>query len=89
MAVITLTNQVASQSLRGENCKITVDLATQSSEFSQLQVSQQAVNNSGYNCYVYSVDTYGNSFELAPLQPDFTVGVGGYVLSGVDIDVTI
>jgi hypothetical protein len=89
MALITLTNQVASQSLRGENCKITVDLTTQSSEFAQLQVGQQAVNNSGYNCYVYSVDTYGNSFELTPLQPDFTVGADGYVLAGADIDVTI
>lgn len=89
MATVTLTNQVASQSLRGESCKITVDLGTQSSEFSQLQVGQLANCNGYPTCYVYSVDVYGNSFQVAPRQPNIIVGSFGYVDSNIDIEVTI
>lgn len=89
MPTITITNQIVSQSLRGESCKITVDLSTQSSEFSQLQVGQLANCNGYPTAIVYSVDTYGNTFEIAPRQPNISVGSFGYVDSGIDIDVTI
>jgi len=89
MPTISITNQVTSQALRGQNVKITVDLTTQSAEFAQLQVGQLASCNGNPTCYVYSIDAFGNTFEVAPRQLDFSVGTNGYVESNIDIDVTI
>ncbi len=94
MPTISIINQVASQALRGQNVKITLDLATQSSEFTQINIGNVCVdNNSGtYFGYVYSIDTYGNSFEVCPVQPNvsFTSGPSfGYFVSGESVDITI
>jgi hypothetical protein len=93
MPVISITNQVASQALRGQNVKITVDLSTQSAEFAQLQVGQLCENvNGGADGYIYSIDTYGNSFEVAPIAPNFSMQNGsdpGYFSQGTDLDVTV
>lgn len=95
MPILSITNQVASQALRGQNVKVTVDLTTQSSEFSQLQVGQLCVCASSEG-YVYSVDNFGNTFEVSPRTPNdnFSVNgaegsVGGYFDSGNDVDITI
>jgi len=75
MPTITIGNTISSQALRGQNVKITVDLATQSAEFAQLQVGQLCENAvSGFSGIVYSIDTYGNSFEVSPIQPNLNMG---------------
>ncbi len=93
MPTISITNQVASQALRGQNVKITVDLATQSSEFAQLQVGQLCENSGGgADGYIYSIDTYGNSFEVAPVAPNFSMAGNaspGYFGAATDLDVTV
>jgi hypothetical protein len=94
MPTISISNTVASQALRGQNVKITVDLATQSAEFLQINIGDVCVdNNSGtYFGYVYSIDTYGNSFEVCPVQPNVSFISGtipGYFVSGEFVDITI
>lgn len=89
MPVISITNKVASQALRGENIKITVDLSTQSVEFAQLQVGQ--LLDSGNGGVVYSVDTYGNTFEICPLQPNFNLSdaSNGYFAAESNVDIIV
>lgn len=94
MPTLQITNQVASQALRGQNVKITVDLAIQSAEFSQLEIGQQCLDASTTEKvgYIYSIDNYGNSFEICPAQPNlsFISGVTpGYFFAGESVDVTI
>lgn len=95
MPTITITNQVASQALRGENVKITVDLSSNQAEFDQLVVGQACVNNqSGAEGYVYSIDSFGNTFEITPLQPDFNManndaGNSGYFAANEDVIITL
>ena len=88
MPTITISNTVPSQALRGQNIKITVQLP--SLEFTQLQVGQLCQNNAGKQGVIYSVDTFGNSFEISPYQPDFNMSdIGGYQNSGQDISITV
>lgn len=94
MPTIGIENKVASQALRGQNVKITVDLSTQSAEFAQLEIGQQCVDNStmSFVGYVYSIDRYGNSFEICPAQPNlsFLSGVSpGYFIAGEFVDITV
>jgi hypothetical protein len=93
MPIINITNTVPSQALRGQNVKITVDLATQLSEFSQLQIGQSCVNAYGVGeGIIYSIDNYGNSFEVTPIQPNLSMqnsSLMGYVGPLTDIDVTV
>jgi hypothetical protein len=96
MPTISIENTVQSQALRGQNVKITVDLTTQSNEFNQINVGDACVdNNSGFTSfgYIYSIDRYGNSFEICPNQPNFSFTTGngtfGYFDSGYSVDVTV
>jgi hypothetical protein len=88
MPTISITNQVASQALRGQNVKVTVD--NQPIEWAQLQVGQLCQNSQNKEGIIYSIDTYGNTFEVSPLQPDFSMSnVGGYLSSGEDLSITV
>ena len=90
MPTINITNTVASQALRGQNIKITVNLSSHSAEFAQLEVGQLCQNNAGKQGVIYSVDTFGNSFEISPYQPDFNMSdIEGYQDSGQDISITV
>lgn len=97
MATISLENQVASQALRGQNVKITLSGSDAITYLPQLSIGMECVDNaSGENYgFIYSVDFYGNSFEVCPIQPNksFASGSGtsnvGYFVSGEVVEVTI
>ena len=89
MPTITILNaKPSSQALRGQNVKITVNLTTESAEFAQLQVGQFC-EYGDLKGRIYSIDTFGNSFEIIPAQPNFSFGGEGYLLDDSNIDVTI
>ena len=91
MAFITLTNTVASQALRGQSVKVTLG----SSENSYLQDVQVGalcgITATGDNALVQSVDYFGNSFEITPLQPNFDChgSIPGYLNATDTVVVTI
>jgi hypothetical protein len=89
MPTITLTNQVASQALRGENTKVTLS-AADAANLSSLSVGMLC-QGSGFSAkgYIYSIDSVGNSFEVIPAQPDFYFGGEGYLKSTVTVTVTL
>lgn len=78
---ISVTNQIASQALRGQSVKVTLD-STDSAQLVNLQIGDYCTINSGSSFgTICSIDEYGNSFQITPLQPDLTcVGsVAGYL----------
>jgi hypothetical protein len=89
MPTITLTNQVASQALRGENTKVTLS-AADAANLSSLSVGMLC-QGSTFSAlgYIYSIDSVGNSFEVIPAQPDFYFGAEGYLKSTVTVTVTL
>ncbi len=89
MPTITLTNQVASQALRGENTKVTLS-AADAANLSSLSVGMLC-QGSTFSAlgYIYSIDSVGNSFEVIPAQPDFYFGAEGYLKSSVTVTVTL
>jgi hypothetical protein len=89
MPTLALTNQVASQALRGENTKVTLS-AADAANLSSLSVGMLC-QGSGFSAkgYIYSIDSVGNSFEVIPAQPDFYFGGEGYLKSSVTVTVTL
>lgn len=79
---LTLTNQVASQALRGQSVKVTLD-ATDSAQLANISVGEICTfSGPGNTGTIYSIDTYGNSFKVIPIQPDKnceTTSGSGYV----------
>jgi hypothetical protein len=69
---ITLTNQVASQALRGQNVKVTLD-STDAAQLPNINIGDVCtISTSSNTGTVFSIDTYGNSFEITPTQPNLT-----------------
>ena len=88
---ISVTNQKASQALRGEDVVVTLS-AAQQSNLANIAPGQ-ACSISGVAVYgvVSRVDSYGISFEVSPLQPnlDFaSPSQPGYLASGATIVIT-
>jgi hypothetical protein len=82
-----LENQVASQALRGQNVKVTVD-ANDALGLSTLQIGTEVQEDAFSTIgYVSSVDVYGNSFEVSPTQPDKVFGGEGYLPASAIIDI--
>lgn len=89
MPTINFTNQVASQALRGQNVVVSLD-ATESADLSQLEVGMECQEDAFSTIgYIYSIDLYGHSFEVAPAQPNLVFGGEGYLPATAIIDVTI
>lgn len=89
MPTLTLTQQVASQALRGQNTKVTLSTAD-AANLSSLSVGMQCQGNTFSALgYIYSIDSVGNSFEVIPAQPDFYFGAEGYLKSSVTVTVTL
>ena len=89
MPTLALTNQVASQALRGENTKVTLS-AADAANLSSLSVGRLCQGSSfSAKGYIYSIDSVGNSFEVIPAQPDFYFGAEGYLNSTVTVTVTL
>jgi hypothetical protein len=88
MATISLTNRKASQSLRGQSVKVTLN-AADSANLSSLQVGMRCQAGSFVTLgYIGSVDYYGNSFQIVPAQPDKQFGANGYLSASESLTVT-
>jgi hypothetical protein len=89
MPTLTLTNQIASQALRGQNTKVTLSTAD-AANLSSLREGMRC-QGSTFSAlgYIYSIDSVGNSFEVIPAQPDFYFGAEGYLKSTVTVTVTL
>ena len=89
MPTLALTNQVASQALRGQNTKVTLS-AADSANLSSLREGMQCQGITFSSLgYIYSIDSVGNSFEVIPAQPDLYFGAEGYLKSSVTVTVTL
>lgn len=89
MPTLALTNQVASQALRGQNTKVTLS-AADAANLSSLSVGMRCQGNTFSSPgYIYSIDSVGNSFEVIPAQPNFYFGAEGYLKSSVTVTVTL
>jgi hypothetical protein len=75
-----ITNEVASQALRGQNVKVTLTTSDANNLLPTLQIGTEVQEDAFSTIgYVYSVDLYGNSFEVIPTQPDKVFGGEGYL----------
>lgn len=92
MSTLSITNQKASQALRGEDVVVTLSAAAQSNLASI--VPGQACSISGVAVYgtVSRVDSYGISFEVTPLQPNLNFAspsTPGYLAANETIIITL
>jgi len=92
MPTLSITNQKASQALRGEDAVVTLSAAAQSNIIS-IQPGQSC-SISGVAVYgtVSRVDSYGISFQVSPLQPNLNFAsptTPGYLSNGEDITITL
>ena len=72
MSTVSFTNRVASQALRGQDVIVALD-ATDSAKLSSISVGQQAsISATSIYGVVSEIDSYGHSFHVTPIQPDFS-----------------
>ncbi len=92
MATTTVTNRVASQALPGEGVKVTLD-ATDSAQLVNFTKGDQCVlTSSGAKGYINTIDVYGNSFTVAPVdgnQSFASTSPVGYISSTETVTVTV
>lgn len=71
---IPLNNTKSSQALRGQNVKITLSAEDAATYLNTLYVGMECVDDATeeFLGFIYSIDYNGNSFEVAPIQPDKT-----------------
>jgi len=89
MATINFTNKKASQTLRGQVAIVTVeddDIA----KLADLEVGMVCENDSSNKTgTIHSIDLYGNSFKVSPIQPDKDFATSnGYLADDETINVT-
>lgn len=92
MPTLSITNQKASQALRGEDVVVTLSAAAQSNIVS-IQPGQSC-SISGVAVYgtVSRVDSYGISFEVSPLRPNLNFAsptTPGYLAASETIIITL
>ena len=79
------TNRKASQSLMGQAVIVTLD-STDAGNLELLAIGQLATNqSSGKTGTIASVDYYGTSFKINPIQPDknfSSLSTYGYLANG-------
>lgn len=68
MATIEVTNQKASQSLRGQDVIVTLN-STDAAQLANISVGDAVSTGSSKSGTVNFVDTYGTSFKVTPLMP--------------------
>lgn len=93
MATQDFTNQLASQSLNGQAVIVTVN-GTDAANLYKLREGQLATNlTSNKTGTVHSVDVYGTSFRIMPIQPDKNFDsaptVYGYLRASETVTVTL
>lgn len=84
-----ITNIVASQALHGQGVKFTINTDVQET-LDSLSIGQVVtIDQSGKTGTIYSIDSFGNSFKVVPIQPNTRFdGTQDGVLS-VDDTITI
>lgn len=89
---ISVTNQKKSQSLQGQAVLVTLD-ATDAAQLANISEGDLCtVSSSNKTGLVNSVDVFGNSFTISPIQPDKTLessGIYGYLNSGESISINV
>lgn len=82
-----VTNRIASQALRGQGVKVTLDStdAAQLANFTQGLVCTH--DQSGKTGTINRVDYDGNSFLVTPIQPDREFGIYGYLAAAATVTV--
>lgn len=88
---ITVTNQVASQALRGQNVKVTLN-GSDAAQLSNINIGDVCtISTSNNTGTIYSIDLYGNSFEITPIQPNYDChgSIPGYLNATDTVVVTI
>ena len=70
MPTISVTNQKASQALRGEDVVVTLDVTDQANLSSILPGQECSISGVAVYGTIARVDSYGISFEVSPLQPN-------------------
>ena len=70
MPTVTVTNQKASQALRGEDVVVTLDATDQANLSSILPGQECSISGVAVYGTIARVDSYGISFEVSPLQPN-------------------
>lgn len=93
MATQNYTNQKSCESLNGEAVIVTVN-GTDAGNLYKLSKGQIATNNtSGKTGTVYSVDVYGTSFKVMPIQSnknfDSAPSVYGYLAVSETVIITL
>lgn len=90
MSVVTITNQITSQALRGQDVIVT---ANTSSDIENISVGNPAeISGQNVKGIVSFVDYYGRTFHVTPIQPNFSfssTSIPGYLSNDEDIEVTI
>ncbi len=67
---ITVTNRIASQTLRGQDAIVHLDSTDALTYISQLSVGQVAtISSSSYTGNISFVDYNGNTFKITPTMP--------------------
>jgi len=86
MPTISIYNQVPSQALRGESAKVTLNFA-ESSNLASFAIGMLCTETTySTTGLISSIDVYGNSFEVTPIQPDKVFGANGYLpLTNIDV----
>jgi hypothetical protein len=67
---MSITNTVAAPALRGQGVKVTLDTDIQTTLDSLVIGQVVTVDADGNTGTVYSIDSFGNSFMVIPIQPD-------------------
>ena len=83
-----VTNQRASQALRGEAVLVTLNEADSANLVNFEKDMLCTHDQSGRTGTIHSVDYYGNSFKVSPIQPNTEFGIYGYLAAAATVTVT-
>ena len=86
------TNQKASQSLRGQAVLVTLNSSDAGNLYKVTKGALCTNNSSGKTGTVATVNVYGNSFWVSPIQPDRTFessGTYGYLAANETVIVNV
>lgn len=87
MATYGFLNIKASQALRGQAARVTVNPSAVPI-FADMEQGDPASSSTGQTGTVRRIDLKGNSFQVMPIQPNTAFGVYGYLPSGATVTVT-
>lgn len=82
-----VTNQKASQALKGQGVTVTLD-STDAAELENFSEGMVCTHDqSGRTGTINRVDYFGSSFTVNPIQPDREFGIYGYLAASATVTV--